>query len=213
MDKIMKSGVEKGFIWIASMKDVIQGEDPQQHHIEVKVKLSKETKDKIEEIQNDPELETDMKIFVETHKVETGKEKVKHIKEIAMGHRKVVIVAKYKDTIEFLRKELEKERPTYVITGEVKDTNAVLNQARSEFETYIIIQSQISAGFELSEFTAMIFAQEGYKYSDFVQMKGRIRRINNLHEVWYYYLIGGEKDRLVRKTLAKGEDLDLSNLK
>ena len=69
---------------------------PEEHHIDVEVKLSKSTIDKIKKIKEDPEIETDMKIFVEEHKAETGKEKVKEIRNIGQKFRKIILVAKYK---------------------------------------------------------------------------------------------------------------------
>ena len=198
-------------IFIASVSDIID-DVPEEKHLVVDVKLAKETKETIDKVKENPDNESDMKIFIEEHKLETGKEKIKEIKNIAKGFKQVLLVAKYKDTIKMLEKELSKEREVFVITGEVKDQSEVIKKANESFECYVIVQSQISSGFELPLFPTTIFVQEGYKYSDFVQMKGRNRRINHLHRNYYYYLVAGKRDKQVRKTLEAGEDLDFKNI-
>ena len=199
-------------IYIASLADFVK-DMPEEFHEEIKVKLSKDTEQSMKALESDIEIETDMKLFVEQHKKETGKEKIKQIRIIAQGFKKVILVAKYKDTIAMLEKELSKDREVFVVTGETKDQDFVVRQANNSFECYMIIQSQIAAGFELPLFPATIFVQQGYKYSDFVQMKGRNRRVNSLHDNYYYYLIAGKRDKQVHKTLMAGLDLDFNKIK
>ena len=145
------------------------------------------------------------KQFSEDHRLEqSGKDK--EIKRIARGYRKVVVVAKYREQIDALKKSLSKERETFVLDGRTKDVGAVVADAEASSECYIIIQAQVGAGFELPSFAVMIFASQSYGARDLVQMKGRIKRINALKPLKYFYLQAGRCDKMVYNAIKKGQD-------
>lgn len=143
--------------------------------------------------------------FVADHRLEQL-QKVATIKEIAKGYRKAIVVAHYTEQIESLQKELSKERQTFVLEGRTKDPSGTITRAEADGECFLIIQASISAGFELPSFSVMIFASMGYSVRNYVQMKGRIRRINALKPVKYYYLLGGKADRAVYNNVKAGLD-------
>jgi len=69
----------------------------------------------------------------------------------------------------------------------------VIQDAQDSPECYLLVQSQVSAGYDLDTFSIMIFASMDWGYVNKVQMEARINRIHNLHRNQYIYLIGGEK--------------------
>lgn len=145
------------------------------------------------------------KQFSEDHRLEQrGKDKI--ITELTKGIRKAVIVARYREQIDELHKRLSKKRFTLVLDGRTKDVGQVVQDAEAASECYLIVQAQVGAGFELPSFAVMIFTSQSYGARDFVQMKGRIKRINALKPLKYYYLLAGRCDRMVYNAVKKGLD-------
>jgi superfamily II DNA or RNA helicase len=145
------------------------------------------------------------KQFSEDHRLEQrGKDK--EIKKLSKGYRKVVVVCRYREQIEELYKKLSKERETFVLDGRTRDVGQVIADAESSGECYLIVQAQVGAGFELPSFAVMIFASQSYGARDYVQMKGRIKRINALKPLKYFYLQAGKCDKMVYNAVKKGFD-------
>lgn len=132
--------------------------------------------------------------------------KLSVIKDIAKGHRKLFIVAYYVEQIEQLQKELQKDRPTFVLYGKTKDQEEVIRQAQESEDCYFICQSGTGEGFDADTFSCMVFASMGFAVKAWVQMKARIRRIHNLQPVKYVYLLAGRCDRRILSNIENGKD-------
>jgi hypothetical protein len=143
--------------------------------------------------------------FVFDHRLEQLS-KGKEIKNISKGYRKVVVVAHYREHIDALQKELSREREVFVLDGRTRDAQAVVANAEASPECYFIIQASVGAGFELPSFAVMIFASQGYSVRNYIQMCGRVKRINALKPLKYFYLHGGRCDRMVYNSIKRGED-------
>ena len=115
-------------------------------------------------------------------------------------------MAYYVEQIEQLQKELQKDRPTYVLYGKTKNQEEVIRQAQESDDCYFIVQSGTGAGFDADSFSCMVFVSMGFAVRDWVQMKARIRRIHNLQPVKYVYLQGGRADRRVLENIEAGRD-------
>jgi len=139
----------------------------------------------------------------ECAKRETDIEKLEWIKEFVRGKSKVIISCRYKESIKMFAKELGKNYQVYVVTGEVKDQEAVIREAEADPECILIVQADIGAGWEAPSFSYMIFANLSFSYRSYVQMKGRILRANRLKENFYTHLVGGECDRSVYKRIIE----------
>jgi len=147
----------------------------------------------------------DFENFFDEHRFEQ-KDKIKDIKDIGKGYRKVLVVAYYVEQVEELYKQLSKERECFMLHGGVKNQEELIQRAQESDECYIIIQASIGAGFDLDTFTCAVFASMSYAVRDYVQMKARIRRIKNLHPVSYHYILHGRCDMAVLQTINKGKD-------
>lgn len=143
--------------------------------------------------------------FSADHRLEQrGKDK--EITRLSRGYRKVVVVCRYREQIDDLLAKLSKERETFVLDGRTRDVGQVVADAEASGECYLIVQAQVGAGFELPSFAVMVFASMSYGARDFVQMKGRIKRINALKPLKYFYLQAGRCDRMVYNAVQKGLD-------
>jgi len=150
-------------------------------------------------------LEIDGKVFFDEHRHEQ-KNKAKEIINIGRDYRKIMVVAYYREQIEQLTKELEKDKPVFVIYGGVNDQEKVIGQAQESDDCYFIVQASIGAGFDADQFSCVVFASMSYAVRDYVQMKFRVRRIHNLHPVKYIYLLAGRCDRAVLHNIELGKD-------
>lgn len=140
------------------------------------------------------------------HHLQEQPAKDKTIKEISSGHRKVVIVVYRRDEIDRLYKKISKERETFVLDGRTRNVEDVIEAAENSHECYLIIQSGVGAGFELHTFACMIFQSRSYPVRDYIQMKGRIRRVESLKPVIYYHLLGGRCDKMIYDSIEAGKD-------
>lgn len=145
------------------------------------------------------------KQFVEDHLLEQDG-KVKEITRISKGYRKVVVVAHYRQQIDELYKKLSSERETFVLDGRTGNVEDVIRSAEDSGECYLILQNSIAAGFELHSFSCMIFASQSYGVRNYVQCKARIRRINSLKPVIYYYIQAGRCDTGIYNSIINGTD-------
>lgn len=187
----------------ALMVDILPDDKvPEEEHTIIKLK--------------EPKYETNIeweatKQFVEDHKLEQNK-KCSEIKSIARGYRKVVVVAHYRDQIDELSKKLSSERSVYVLDGRTKDTAKVIADAKADSECYLVVQASVGAGFNIPEFPVMIFASQYYSARNYVQMKGRIRRSDDLlatkgrKRLQYFYLHGGRCDKMIYDQIKRGKD-------
>lgn len=143
--------------------------------------------------------------FVADHRLEQLS-KIDTIKDISRGYRKVVVVAHYREQIDDIYKKISKERDTFVLDGRTRDAQSVIKEAEASPECYLIIQASVGAGFELPSFAVMIFASQGYSVRNWVQMTGRIKRINSLKPTKFFYLIGGRCDKMIYDSIKAGKD-------
>jgi superfamily II DNA or RNA helicase len=143
--------------------------------------------------------------FYDEHRFEQ-KEKHKAILDIGRDYRKVLVVAFYIEQIELLAKQLGRDRETFVVHGSVKNQEAILKKANETEECFLIVQASLGAGFDADSFSCVVFASMAYGVRNYVQMKGRVRRIHNLHPVRYYYIHSGRCDKAVYDAVMKGKD-------
>jgi superfamily II DNA or RNA helicase len=144
----------------------------------------------------------------ERHRAEQGKQKFNVLMDILDGYRKAIVVCHYTQQIEDYKKMIGEERQVFVLNGAVKDQDAVIEEAKAADDCIFIVQASMGAGFDASEFSVVVFASMSFRYVDMVQMKGRVKRINNLHENLFIYLIGGKCDQGVFDTIQAGKDFD-----
>lgn len=143
------------------------------------------------------------------HRAENGVEKLTELKKILDGYRKAIVVCHYTSQIAEYAAELGKDRTVYVLQGATKDQDQVIQDAREADDCVFIIQASMGAGFDAAEFSVVIFASMSFKYVDYVQMKGRVKRINNLHENLFIHMLGGKCDEAVYGAIQKNKDFDV----
>lgn len=132
--------------------------------------------------------------------------KTKVIEQYLQEFKKVIVFARYTKQIEYYEEYFKGKYNTYTLTGKTKNRQLNFEEARESDECLFIVQSSISAGWELPDFPCMIFASESFSYVDREQAEGRILRANHLKKNLYITLICGQTDKKVRDNIANKED-------
>jgi len=192
--------------YIEEISDIVLMSDcvdvPVQHHQVEKIKWDNKQEMALVKQYLEPSAEWHAR-----HRAENGEKKTKKIAEIVDGYRKVIIVCHYRSQIAEYE-EYFKDRQVFSLHGSTKDQDEVIKNAREADDCIFIIQASMGAGFDAGEFSVVIFASMSFRYVDYVQMKGRVKRINNLHENTFIHLLGGECDQAVYDTIISGQDFD-----
>jgi|15BtaG_2_1085339.scaffolds.fasta_scaffold04457_2 superfamily II DNA or RNA helicase len=132
--------------------------------------------------------------------------KTEAILDFALEFPKMVIFTKYTQQIEKIKDAL-KDYKVLTLQGSTKDRENVLKDAEASDECIIIIQSQISAGYELPSFPVVVFASMSYSVVDRIQAEGRVLRANALKKNLYITLVTkGGVDEAVNKSINNKVD-------
>lgn len=133
--------------------------------------------------------------------------KIEKILEFAAEFPRMVIFAKYTMQIIEIQDALRKAKYlAWAMTGQTENRGEVIKFAQ-ENDGILIVQAQISAGWELPETPVMIFASRTYSFVDYDQALGRIQRANNIKKNLYINLVvKGGVDEAVDKALANKQD-------
>lgn len=133
--------------------------------------------------------------------------KYDRLNEIISANKKVAVFCRYTQQIEMLKSMLEQcEKTVYILSGSTKDRQEIIDSANQSTECVIIIQSQISEGYELPTFSHIVFLSLSFSYKDYKQALGRFLRANAIKENWYYHLITDGVDKDVYESIMKKQD-------
>lgn len=178
---------------------------PTQHHQVIRIPWTTKQENELEaQMYAEPTAEWHAR-----HRLEQGKPKWDKLKELLDGYRKAIVVCHYRSQIDDYVEKIGDERLTFVLDGRTKNQHEVIEGAKSADDCVFIIQASMGAGFDAGEFSVVIFASMSFRYVDHVQMKGRVKRINNLHENTFIYLLAGKNDKAVYDTIQENKDFDV----
>lgn len=215
-DKYGRWHYEKRYGWqklirpyVEEISDIVLMSDcvdvPTQHHQVIKIPWTQKQE---KELQDAGYAEA-ITEWHTRHRLEQGDPKWAKIQELLNGYRKVILVCHYRSQIDDYVARIGEDRLVFVLDGRTKDQNEVIEGAKQADDCVFIIQAQMGAGFDAGEFSVVIFASMSFRYVDHVQMKGRVKRINNLHENTFIYLLAGKNDRAVYDTIQQNKDFDV----
>jgi superfamily II DNA or RNA helicase len=105
--------------------------------------------------------------------------KLTHILSVVKKQPKLAIVCRYHRQMERYQKELEdRGHEVHIIKGGVKDIENYTRKLDVMDKCVVIIQANVSEGYELPSFPYVIFASLSFAYKDYKQMFGRFLRVN-----------------------------------
>lgn len=137
--------------------------------------------------------------------------KFEKILDYSYERNKILVFCRYTDQVHALETFLKKKtnKNVYVITGKVNNRQELFDRFESDKKSIIIIQSAISAGFELPSADMCIFCSLSFSYVDYKQGRGRVLRINKLKKNTYVHLVTEGVDQDVYDAIMKKQDFNL----
>ena len=155
--------------------------------------------------------------FTRDHQIEAGiglpekdDTKLELIQQYALDVPKVAVVCRYRAQLEAYAVALRREGHTvYEMHGDVQNRSETLDRVENEKRCVLLCQSATCEGFEAPSIGLMVFASLDYSYRNYIQMKGRILRVNRLKKNIYIHLIAGEADKAVMTAIGKKQDFDV----
>lgn len=136
-----------------------------------------------------------------------GVDKRERVLDLAEEHDKLIVVCRYNLEIDALEDSLRRlGMKVYVIRGETKDRDGVLQQARKEEKFVLLVNASCSEGWECPEVSTMVFYSYDFSLKNYIQMLGRVQRINNIRKRTYLSLVTkGTVDEEIFNCILKKE--------
>ena len=119
-----------------------------------------------------------------------GVDKRERVSDLAEEHDKLIVVCRYNLEIDALQDSLSGlGSKVYVIRGDTKDRDGVLQEARKQEKFVLLVNASCSEGWECPEVSVMVFYSYSFSLKDYIQMLGRIQRINKIGKRTYLSLV------------------------
>lgn len=117
-------------------------------------------------------------------------DKRERVVELAEENDKLIVVCRYILEIQALEKLLSDSGfKVYVLSGDTEDRDGVLQEARKQDKFILLVSGTMSEGWECPEVSLMVFYSYSFSLKDYIQMLGRIQRINKVAKRTYLSLI------------------------
>jgi hypothetical protein len=138
--------------------------------------------------------------------------KVAEIVELAKEFKKLVVFARYTKQLYHIQSTLQSKFPkkqVLILDGQTIDRKWVLDTAeKKDLEVVLVVQSQVSTGYELPSFRCTVFASMSYSFVDYEQALGRTQRANAISKNVYVHLTAGEVDEAVLECVRGKRDFN-----
>jgi len=138
-------------------------------------------------------------------------EKIARLKDLASAHKKLVVVCRYNNEIDYIVDELGMDYEILKIRGSTKDRHRVVEAANDFDECIVLVNAACSEGYELPTFPLMIFYSYDFSLKNYLQMIGRIQRINKIKKnVYLSLIVKGTIDEDVFNCIKRKKDFDVA---
>jgi len=140
-------------------------------------------------------------------------EKRTRLHEYIEQNNKIVVVCRYLNEVYSLAKDIGNKfkKDVFTISGREKNRHQIIKDANNSQNCVVIAQAAASEGYELATFPLMIFYSYDFSLKNYIQMIGRIQRINALKKNVYISLVVRDSiDNDVYKCILKKEDFHLA---
>ena len=117
-------------------------------------------------------------------------DKLERVRELAEENPQMMVVSRYVGEIHAIKEVLEADgRYVGVISGDIKDKQAVLDDLKSRGNYVLIVSAGCSEGWELPECPLMVFYSYDFSLKSYIQIMGRIQRAGHIKKNTYLSLI------------------------
>lgn len=114
--------------------------------------------------------------------------KLDRLLDLVEENKKLIIVCRYNNEVDNIA-DIIKSKKTFIINGSVKDKQAVLDEANNCSECVLVVNASCAEGWEAPTFDTIVFYSLDFSLKNYIQMKGRIQRINAIQKCTYVHLV------------------------
>ena len=153
--------------------------------------------------------------FTRDHQIEAGVDiendpKLELVLRYAIETPKLAVICRYREQLSRYACALKEEGHTvFEMHGDTKNRSEMLDEVENAERCVLLAQSATCEGYEAPSIGVMLFASMDYSYRNYVQMRGRILRMNRLKKNVYVHLLLGDADKAVMKSIEAKEDFDV----
>lgn len=128
------------------------------------------------------------------------------ILELIKQNNKIAVVCRYNLQIDHIKEEIIKakiNKSIFVIRGDVKDRDEVVQQAEAADKCIVLINAACCEGYELPSINLCVFASLSFSYLHRKQIIGRFLRLNKLSKnVYIDLIVPGGADEAIYKAIV-----------
>ena len=133
--------------------------------------------------------------------------KIDRIKDIVSENKRTIVVCNYTHESQMIKEKLiDCGKGVHLITGQQsgEERDDTLEYLKGQEEYVLIVNSSCSEGWELPKCPLMVFYSMNFSLIAYIQMIGRIQRINNIKKNNYIFLLtSGEIDESIYKIVVE----------
>ncbi len=142
-------------------------------------------------------------------------EKAVRLLELIGENPLIAVVCRYNNEIASLKAAVEKTYPkkqVFVINGAEKDKQAIVDKINKLDDAVVFINAACSEGYGLPNIPIMIFYSYDFSLKNYIQMLGRIQRINNIKRNVYISLVvkGTIDEDVYTKVVVEKQDFQVA---
>jgi len=138
-------------------------------------------------------------------------DKLDRLLDIVSENKKLLIVCRYNNEIDYIHGELINKKKVFIINGSVKDKQSVVDEANNTDDCVLLVNASCAEGYECPTFPIMVFYSIDFSMPKLVQIRGRIQRMNAIQKCTYIYLVCEGIDTDVHEcVVVKKQDFHLS---
>lgn len=146
--------------------------------------------------------------YVEAETFKT--EKLDRLYQLTSEIDKMIVVCRYNLELERLKEDLVEDN-VYVLNGATENRQEMIDEIQNKDRYVLLVNAAMSEGWELPECDTMIFWSLDFQLKNYIQMMGRIDRINHLSKNLYLHLVtSGTIDESVYESMKAKEDFQIA---
>lgn len=114
--------------------------------------------------------------------------KLDRVLELIEQSKKIIVVCRYNAEIKMIA-EMIVSRQVLIINGSIDDKDTIVKKANESDDCVLLINAACCEGYQLPTFNLMVFYSYDYSLKNYIQMMGRIKRIDRPQRCVYLSLI------------------------
>jgi superfamily II DNA or RNA helicase len=137
-------------------------------------------------------------------------EKIERLTDLVNSVKKVAVICRYNAEIDYLGEIIGKTKKVFKITGREPERQKTVDEINASEECCVFISGGCSEGYNLPTIPMMIFYSYDFSLKNYIQVLGRIQRINAIKKnVYISLIVKGTIDEDIYKCILSKKNFDV----